>query len=80
MSTHDFPDRATVYKYFQKWEHLGIWQKIHHTLRHQLREKLGRKQNSTVAIADSQSIKTTEKRGRSTDTMVARRSKVVNDI
>lgn len=35
-------------------------------MRHQLRAELGREQDSTVAIADSQSVKTTEKRGRST--------------
>lgn len=84
-----FATHGTVYKYFQKWERLGIWKKIHDILRHQLREKLGRKEKSTVAIADSQSVETTEKsappalrspqrkdgasRGKSTVTMVARK-------
>jgi putative transposase len=61
MLPHDFPHYGTVYKYFQKWERLGIWKQIHDTLRHLLREKLGRKEKSTVAIADSQSVETTEK-------------------
>ena len=80
MLPHDFPHHGTVYKYFQKWERLGVWQKIHDTLRHKLRAQLGRKEKSTVAIADSQSVETTEKRGRCTGTMAARRSKVVNAI
>ena len=36
---------------------------LHDKLRSKLREKQGRKPQSTVAIADSQSVKTTEKRG-----------------
>ncbi len=63
---HDFPPHTTVYKYFQKWERKGIWQQIHDHLRHRLRSQMGPSEKSTVAIADSQSVKTTEKRGRST--------------
>ena len=58
---HDLTHHGTVYKYFQKWERMGIWKNIHDNLRHQLREKLGRREKSTVAIADSQSVETTEK-------------------
>ena len=46
---------------FIYWERTGIWKKIHDSLRHQLREKIGRKEKSTVAIADSQSVETTKK-------------------
>ena len=49
-------------------------------VRHQLRQDLGRDQQSTVAIADSQSVKTTEKKGRSTVSMVVRRLKGVSAI
>jgi putative transposase len=45
---------------------LRIWQQIHDKVRHQLRQELGRDERSTVAIADSQSLKTTEKKGRFT--------------
>ena len=48
---HDFPHHGTVDKYFHPGERLGIWEQIHDALRHQLREKLGRKRKSTVAIA-----------------------------
>ena len=63
MLPHDFPPHTTVYGYFQKWQRKGKWQQIHDQLRSQLREKQGRTPQSTVAIADSQSVKTTEKRG-----------------
>ena len=80
MMPHDFPPHTTVYGYFQKWQRKGIWQNIHDQLRYLVREKIGREKNSTVAIADSQSVKTTEKRGRSTALMVARKLKDVRDI
>ena len=63
MLPHDFPPHGTVFKYFRKWRRKGIWRDIHDTLRHQLRRKMGREDDSSVAIADSQSVKTTEKRG-----------------
>ena len=73
MLPHDLPPYSTVYNYFRKWQRKGILAEIHNKLRRQLRTKLGRDEDSTVAIADSQSVKTTEKRGRCTDTTVAKR-------
>ena len=78
MLPHDLPPHNTVYKYFQKWRRKGIWQDVHDTLRHQLRREMGREDDSSVAIADSQSVKTTEKRGWSTVLTAARRLKVVS--
>jgi putative transposase len=75
MLPHDLPPYTTVYGYFQKWQRKGIWQLLHDQVRHQLRQDLGRDEQSTVAIADSQSVKTTEKKGRSTVSMVVRRLK-----
>lgn len=75
MLPHDLPPHDTAYKYFQKWHHKGIWQDIHDTLPHQLRRKMGREDDSSVALADSQSVKTTEKRVRSTVLMAVRRLK-----
>ncbi len=80
MLPHDLPPHPTVYGYFRKWQRKGIWQGIHDKLRHQLREQLGRQPDSAVAIADSQSVKTTEKRGRSTALMVARKLRGVSAI
>ncbi len=63
MLPHDLPPYTTVYGYFQKWQRRGKWQEIHDRLRSQIRQDQGREINSTVAIADSQSVKTTEKSG-----------------
>ena len=80
MMPHDLPPYSTVYHYFQKWQRKGIWQQMHDQIREKLRTQLGRDEQSSVAIADSQSVKTTEKRGRSTGSMVARRLKGEGDI
>ena len=63
MLPQDLPPHTTVYQYFRKWHRKGIWQSLHEELRHQLRTRMGREEDSTVAIADSQSVKTTEKKG-----------------
>ncbi len=73
MLPHDLPPHGTVYKYVQKWERKGIWKQIHDQLRHKLRSQKGRAEKSTVAIADSQAVETTEKRGRFTATIGANR-------
>ena len=80
MLPHDLPPYTTVYGYFQKWQRKGKWQEIHDQLRSQIRQTEGRDTNSTVAIADSQSVKTTEKKGRSVALMVAKKLKGVNGI
>jgi putative transposase len=80
MMPHDLPPYSTVYSYFQKWQRKGIWQQMHDQIREKLRTQLGREEQSTVAIADSQSVKTTEKRGRSMVSTVARRLKGVSVI
>lgn len=80
MMPHDLPPYSTVYHYFQKWQRKGIWQLIHDQVRQQVRTELGKQEQSTVAIADSQSVKTTEKEGRSMAMTVARRLKDVSAI
>ena len=80
MLPHDFPPYTTVYGYFRKWHRRGIWVELHDELRHQVRMKMGRKEDSSVAIADSQSVKTTEKKGPSTVMTVAKKLKDVNAI
>lgn len=80
MLPHDLPPYATVYGYFRKWQRQGIWATLHDQLRERLRERLGREPESRVAIADSQSVKTAEKRGRFTVMTVAKRLKAVNAI
>jgi putative transposase len=80
MMPHDLPPYSTVYNYFQKWQRKGMWQLIHDQVRQQMRTELGRDEQSTVAIADSQSVKTAEKKGRSTAMTVAKRLKAVSVI
>ncbi len=75
-----FPLTQQCMAIFTHWQRKGIWQQIHDQVRHQLRQDLGKDEDSTVAIADSQSVKTTEKKGRSTALTVVRRLKVVSGI
>ena len=64
MMPHDLPPSATCYHYFRRWQKAGVWQQMNNQLRGQVRQKKGKKAFPTAASADSQSVKTTEKRGR----------------
>jgi putative transposase len=58
---HDFPLWKTVYSQFLRWRKGGIIRRIHYDLIKTIRTRSGRNKNPTVAIVDSQSVKTTEK-------------------
>jgi transposase len=60
---HDFPSWKGVYGQFLRWKRKGLFEKIHDSLRRSLRGALGRNEDASVGIADSQSVKTTEKKG-----------------
>lgn len=60
---HDFPPWQTVYHYFRVWRDAGIFERLTHGLREEVRERAGREREPSGAIIDSQSIKTTEKGG-----------------
>lgn len=66
MLPHDFPPYSTVYYYFRRWQKRGFWEQLNQVLREQVRMKQGKSPRATAAIVDSQSIKTTEKKGKST--------------
>jgi putative transposase len=63
MMPHDLPPWSTCYDYFRKWRNDGTWRRINDTLRDQLRRKAKRRRSPSMAIIDTQSIKTTEQGG-----------------
>ncbi|MBP1464412.1 IS5 family transposase [Candidatus Chloroploca sp. M-50] len=56
----EYPNWKTVYHYFRTWRDNGTWQRIHDTLRAQVRQKAGRHKHPTAGCLDSQSVKTTQ--------------------
>lgn len=56
----NFPNWSTVYGIFWEWRNDGTWQNIHDALREKVRRAVGKKPTPTVAIIDSQSIRTAE--------------------
>lgn len=75
----NFPPASTVYSYYRRWQRKGVWETINQKMRELVREKENKSRQSTVAIADSQSVKTTEKKGRYRVSMVAKKSKAEKD-
>jgi len=63
----DLPPRSTLHDYLDRWDYDGTLERIHHTLYVQCREQAGREASPTVAIIDSQSVKSAEKGGRAID-------------
>ena len=60
---YEFPAWGTVYYYFRRWQHEGVWDRVLKALRMELRQKQGRHAEPSAAIIDSQSIKTSAVRG-----------------
>jgi transposase len=59
----DLPPRSTVNRYFGRWTYDRTIDRIHHALYVKCREQAGREASPTVAIIDSQSVKSAEKGG-----------------
>ena len=59
MLPREYPKWYSVYHYFQRWRDDGSWQRIHDTLRAQVRQRAGRHKHPTGGCLDSQSVKTT---------------------
>ena len=62
-AAEDLPARSTVNGYFRLWTWDGTLDRIHHALYMRCREQAGREASPTVAIIDSQSVKSAEKGG-----------------
>ena len=63
-----FPPWRTVYGYMRAFADAGVWESIRHHLVMMLREREGREASPTAAIVDTQSVETTERRGRAATT------------
>src|SRR5436309_10882283 len=59
MLPREYPAWQSVYTYFRDWRDDGTWQRLHDTLRAQVRERAGRHKHPTAGALDSQSVKTT---------------------
>jgi putative transposase len=57
---HDFPPRSSVRYYFDKWNANGTFVKLNDVVRKAARKALGRDEEPSISVLDSQSTKTTE--------------------
>lgn len=73
----DFPPWKRVYNTYWRWRERGIWDRVLTVLREELRVKQGRNAQPSVAIVDSQSVKTVAKAGNAATTR-ARRPRVAS--
>ena len=79
----DFPPKSTTHDYFVELQCTGVLKQIHNALYAEVRVLEGRAATPTLAIVDSQSVKSAEKGGRKLirlDMTRARKSKGKNAI
>jgi putative transposase len=59
----DLPPYSTVSDYFHRWRKNGLLERLHATLRAEVRAQAGREEQPSAGSLDSQSAKSTEKGG-----------------
>ena len=60
---HDLPPWEAVWEHFSRWRDDGTLQSVHDALREKVRAQAGKEATPSVAIVDSQSVKTAQKGG-----------------
>jgi transposase len=70
MMPKDLPPWRIVYWYFMLWKKDGTIDRLHDLLRGDVRVAEGRQRQPSAAIIDSQSVRTTERGGRTATTAV----------
>ena len=60
MIPHEYPNKSTVYWYFKKWTKNGTWKRMNDDLMKHVRKQAGKEESPSLAIIDSQSVKTTQ--------------------
>ena len=63
MFPKEFPARSTIWYYYNMWTEDGTWDKINATLRRMVRRSVGKHDDPSLAIIDSQTVKATESGG-----------------
>jgi putative transposase len=58
MLPKEYPKWQSVYTYFRQWRDDGTWQRIHDTVRAEVRRQEGRHKHATAGSIDSQTVKT----------------------
>ena len=57
----EYPPWKRVYNYFRKWKQEEVFERLNHRLRKYVRMLVGREEDASGGIGDSQSVKTAEK-------------------
>ena len=68
MLPREFPHWGLVWQYFRRWRDDGTLEQIRLTLNQRVRRKAGKEPLPSVALVDSQSVKTTGKGGHAAST------------
>ena len=59
MLPHDYPPHDTVWSFYRRARNGGVWEKVMNHMVKITRKNAGRNENTSYALIDSQSVKTT---------------------